>query len=517
MLEPEFSLADTLDVEKGEDLVLNVINNIKNIKAGNLLVVDDEPDVVSIIQEMLENDSYNIVSAYSFTEAASIIHRQNINIVLTDLILNDGSGIDVLQEARRFHPDCQVVLMTGCPSVQNAVDVIKQGAYDYLVKPFTFDTIKMTLGRAMEKIRLEQENIKLRELMSVYQISEAMGSIIELDSLLDLILNTAVKEYEADVASIFFTNNQTGELELKASAVIDGFGFTDTIKEHCFEISRRTIQDNLPLKTDDPDFEFIWGERTIKSSISQPLLAKGKTLGTLVVVRINNNHPFTQGHLTGLAILASKAATAIENSNLYEDLKKTYLATVEALANAVEARDPYTRGHNERVYLLSQALATELGWTSEQMSNLKIGALLHDIGKIGVPDCILNKPGPLTYDEQQIMKKHPLIGAKMIESISFLKPAIPFILYHHERNDGTGYPMGLEGEAIPLPGRLLAVVDTIDAITSDRPYRKGRTMAVAIDEILRFSGSQFSPPVVEACLAAFKKGKLDFLFKDQPK
>ncbi len=194
-------------------------------------------------------------------------------------------------------------------------------------------------------------------------------------------------------------------------------------------------------------------------------------------------------------------------------MKNTYLATVEALANAVEARDSYTRGHTERVYLLSYAIAEELGWTQEQLGDLKIGALLHDIGKIGVPDSILNKPGPLTQAEAEIMKKHPITGAKMVESISFLRPSLPYILYHHERHDGMGYPSGLSGDNIPLPGRILAVVDTIDAMTSDRPYRKGRSLALAMDEIKNYSGTQFNPAVVKACLSAYDKGKLSFLFQ----
>ncbi len=477
------------------------------------MVVDDEPNVVAVLQEMLEGESYNIISAYSVAEAVSILRRQNISIVLTDYLLGDGSGVEILHETKRLHPDSQIILMTGRPNIQSAVDVIRQGACDYLVKPFGYEAVKKTLGRATEKIRLEQENIRLKELMSFYQISEAMGSIIELEPLLDLILKTAVKEYEADVAVIFVAGELAGMLELKASVGLEEGSFDDKVLEHCLEISRRSITSRAPVIIDDPDTEFDWGELSLKSSMCQPLMAKGKILGTLAVVRITNSHLFSQGQLSGLAILASKAGTALENSNLYENLKKTYLATVEALANAVEARDSYTRGHTERVYLLSCAIAEVLGWSKEQLGDLKIGALLHDIGKIGVPDSILNKPGPLTPEELAIMKKHPTTGAKMIDSIAFLKPALPYILYHHERHDGLGYPLGLKGDDIPLPGRLLAVVDTIDAITSDRPYRKGRPIEVAIDEILRYSGAQFNPIVVDACQEAYKKGKLKFLFQ----
>jgi putative nucleotidyltransferase with HDIG domain len=494
-------------------MTIDLAEGTKAIKPRNLLIVDDDPNIVAILQEMLEEGSYNLVSAYSVAEAQSIMRRRNISLVLTDLILGDGTGVEVLQEAKKRHPDSQVIIMTGRPTIQNAVDVIKEGAYDYLVKPFTIQRVLMTLDRAAEKIRLEQENIRLKELMSFYQISEAMGSFIELDTLLELILKTAIKEFEADCAAIFLKRGTGSELELRSQLGFEEGEFGKMLLDHCRDISRQSVEKATSLIIDDPEIEFDWNERTIKSSMCQLLLGRGKILGTIAVARHSNNHGFTPGQLSGLALHGSKAATAVENSNLYEDLKRTYLATVEALANAVEARDSYTRGHTQRVYLLACTIAEELGWSQEQIGDLTIGALLHDIGKIGVPDAILNKPGPLTPEETEVMKKHPVNGAKMVESISFLTPALPYILYHHERHDGKGYPFGLVGDDIPLPGRLLAVVDTIDAITSDRPYRKGRPLAVAMEEISNYSGTQFNPSVVEACLSAYRKGKINYLFQ----
>ena len=487
--------------------------SIKSGKQGNLLLVDDDPNVVAILQEMLDDEHYNLISAYSVAEAQSIIRRQNISMILTDLMLGDGNGVEILREAKRLHPDSQIILMTGRPTIQNAVDVIKEGAYDYLVKPFGIERVRMTIERAAEKIRLEQENIRLKEMMSFYQISEAMGSIIELDALLSLILKTAIKEYEADCAAIFLAKDSGLELELRLAIGFEEGDFGKMVMEHCQVISQQTAEKATSMILNDPEIEFDWDERTIKSSMCQPLMVKGKILGTISIIRYSNNHIFTPGQLSGLALLGSKAATAVENFHLYEDLRKTYISTVEALANAVEARDSYTRGHTERVYLLSCTIAEELGWSQEQLGDLKIGALLHDIGKIGVPDCILNKPGPLTAAEAEIMKRHSATGARMVESIPFLKPALPYILYHHERHDGKGYPMGLVGDDIPLPGRLLAVVDTIDAMTSDRPYRKGRPLSVAMDEITKYSGTQFNPSVVDACLSAYHKGKINFLFQ----
>lgn len=493
------------------------MKNLKQIKKSSIepisvLVVDDEPNVVSVIQEMLEEENYRLLPAYSVAEAKSILLRENINIVLTDLLLGDGSGAEILENVKKIHPDSQIIFMTGRPTIQNAIKLMKNGACDYLAKPFGLETLKRTLGKAKEIIKLERENIHLKEMMSFYRISEAMGTAIELGELLDLILETAVKEFEADKASIYFADESDGGINLKATVDKTDSTIHNAACEHCFFISMKVIDTQEPNLYNEPDPDFASDEASIKSSLCQPLMAKGKVLGALTVIRVKNPHPFSHGQLTGLGLLASKVAGAIENSKLYDDLKESYIATVRALANAIEARDEYTRDHTERVYHLSKILAKELNWGEDKLKDIKMGALLHDIGKIGVPDSILNKPGPLSPEEFEIMKKHPEAGAKMVESIPFLKQAIPYILCHHERHDGSGYPKGLKGDDIPYPGRLLAVVDTIDAITSDRPYRKGKTLREAIEEIKANSGSQFNPEVVDACDRAYKAGKLDHLF-----
>jgi HD-GYP domain-containing protein (c-di-GMP phosphodiesterase class II) len=244
--------------------------------------------------------------------------------------------------------------------------------------------------------------------------------------------------------------------------------------------------------------------RVVKSAICQPLMGKGKILGTLNLIRTKNLHQYTQGQLTTLSLFAAKAAIEIENSKLYQELEDAYFDTVAALSNAIEARDRYTRGHNERVWQITLGIAKGLGWSEDKIKELKMGAMLHDIGKIGVPDAILNKPGSLTPQEFAIMKRHPEVGANMVDKITFLNPALPYILYHHERFDGKGYPIGLRGEDIPLQGRLLAVVDTFDAITSDRPYRKGRSIDQAIIEIQNNAGTQFDPGVVAAFISTIE-------------
>jgi len=185
------------------------------------------------------------------------------------------------------------------------------------------------------------------------------------------------------------------------------------------------------------------------------------------------------------------------------DTRSAHLQTVIMLANVIEARDPYTGGHLERVRRLAINLALALNWTNEDLTILEFGAILHDTGKIIVPSQVLKKTGPLDEGEWKLMRQHPEAGAKMLERVDHLKAAIPYALCHHERWNGNGYPSGLRGEKIPREGRLLAIVDAFDAMTSDRPYHARMTTADALDEIKRSRGINFDPDMVDAFLTSY--------------
>jgi response regulator RpfG family c-di-GMP phosphodiesterase len=184
---------------------------------------------------------------------------------------------------------------------------------------------------------------------------------------------------------------------------------------------------------------------------------------------------------------------------------------LRSLATAIETRDDYTGGHVERVARYATATGREMGLAGEELRALWVGALLHDVGKIGVPDQVLKKPAPLTFEEYEEMKRHPEIGATIMERSSFLRPGLPAVLHHQERFDGSGYPYGLRGADISLQGRIVAVVDTYDAIVSSRPYRNGSTYEFAMEEIQKNAGTQFDPDVVVAFMRAAEKG-----FPDDP-
>lgn len=242
----------------------------------------------------------------------------------------------------------------------------------------------------------------------------------------------------------------------------------------------------------------------IKSIMCVPLIVRGKTIGVLEVLNKLNGRDFTAEDLEALVAVGSIAGMAIDNTRLHRSVEEGYKRTITALAAAVDAKDPYTCGHSRRVTEYALAAGKALSLPEEDLEVLEYGATLHDIGKIGIPDSILAKPGPLTGEEKKIIRQHPLIGASIIEGIPFLKEARRLVVHHHERYDGGGYPHGLQGEEIPVVTRLLAVADVFDTLTTNRSYRSPLANREALDELVRCSGTQFCPVAVEAFVGGFR-------------
>lgn len=211
----------------------------------------------------------------------------------------------------------------------------------------------------------------------------------------------------------------------------------------------------------------------------------------------------------GIVLFAVPLLIARHSFKLYMSMREVYFETIQALASAIEAKDPYTLGHSERVARYCRILASEMKLSAEMINTLHFAALLHDIGKIGIDEAVLNKPQGLTEEEFLKIKTHPDLGATIVEKIDFLADASEFIRSHHERLDGSGYPQGLKGDEISLGARILAVADTFDALTSDRPYRGAWPPDKALEEIQRGKGKFFDPQVVKALTDAYLKGRID--------
>jgi HD-GYP domain-containing protein (c-di-GMP phosphodiesterase class II) len=239
-----------------------------------------------------------------------------------------------------------------------------------------------------------------------------------------------------------------------------------------------------------------------------PLISRGKVIGVLAADRSSRHTPITQEDLESLAGFGNHVAVALENSRLYESLEQASLDAIQALAKAVEAKDPYTHGHSERVADYSVQLASAIGLTEKRLMNLKLACMIHDIGKIGIAEKILHKPERLDQEEHAAIKHHPVIGESIIRPLKGLGDIARIIRSHHEGFDGLGYPDRLKGEETPLEARIMAVADSYDAMTTTRPYRVPLPEAAVLRELVENRGRQFDPNLVDSFLKLHDSGLL---------
>jgi len=342
-------------------------------------------------------------------------------------------------------------------------------------------------------------------LTTVNQIGNILNSVVDKDNVVEVIVTTLAKTMGAEICSLMLVNTNSDELEVAYAVGLDGKRLRNTaIGEG---ISGYVAKEGKPLLVvdieKDPRFKLSNDPQyNTTSLVAAPLFVKGNVVGILNVNNKLNGSPFNQDDLDLLTTVAGQAAIAVENSNLYKDIRSSYFDTVRALVNALEAKDKYSKGHSERVTLLAMMIADEMGLPEDKKQSLQHAGVLHDIGKIGISLNILNKGGKLTGEEYDVIKDHPLIGEKILDPITFLKDVKTIVGEHHERFDGKGYPHQKKGSELSLEARILAVADTFDALTSDRPYRKALPFEDAVAEIVRCSSSQFDPQVVEIFLRA---------------
>ncbi len=477
-----------------------------SIRPTNIVVVDDEQYICNIIIEALSSDAHNVVSFCEPAQALNHIENNAVDLVLTDLVMGEHTGVQVLETTLEAHKDAIVILMTAHPTVQTAISVLKKGAYDFLVKPFKLDILKAAIERGLEHQRVIRDFVNLQGQVEFLKVANA--SVVEenMTSFLKLVVESCKKELSAHAVCVTELDPDTLDIITEVC---------DCEKEECLEILA-TESSKVPFAGRDLK-QIIRREQIerdgvplTKVFISQPIVIHGQLHGVIDVLIARRFDELTRGQLDVLTILSNSAASTIANRRLYRELQRSYLEAIRGLANAIEARDKYSAGQTDRVCKLAGLIARELKWEPARMNNLVMGCTLHDIGKIGVPDSILNKPGPLTDDERQKMQRHPEVGLRIINEIELCRPATPYIMAHHEWYDGSGYPGGLAGEDIPVEGRLLAVADTFDAIMSDRPYRKGRSFMTAISELVKYRGTQFDPDIVNTFLEVVKQGKVNF-------
>jgi putative methionine-R-sulfoxide reductase with GAF domain/HD superfamily phosphohydrolase YqeK len=372
---------------------------------------------------------------------------------------------------------------------------------------------KIDLNRWVSRLKRIEERVGRLALLS--QLSQILNSTLDHQEVRRRAMEAATQLMKAEVGSLLLVDEEKQQLYFEV-ALGDKEETVKTITLNMGEgIAGWVAQNGKPLIVNKPekDPRFFKGvdERTgfkTRNIICVPVKVKEKVIGVLEAINKGKEEDFDKEDLFLFTSLADQVAIALDNARLYQELEEMFFQTAESLADAIEKRDPYTGGHTKRVTLFSLATAKYLPLSPLEKKWLKIASVLHDIGKIGIEDQILRKPERLNPEEFNLIKRHSGMGAEIIEHIRQLREIVPGVKYHHEQINGRGYPEGLKGEDIPILAKIVAVADTYDAITTDRPYRKAMEKETAIKELKRCSGIQFDSKVVEAFIQAYQKGEI---------
>lgn len=362
------------------------------------------------------------------------------------------------------------------------------------------------VGVTLENQILTEKVDERRHRLDVLErISQKLLLITDLNRLLTFILDYAQEVVPSQEATLAWSEDGGDAFIVRNRQE----GSAKQSRDHLTEIEKWVIDRGNPLMLNDytHDIRFREAEKAfpfpLRQVLSTPIPSKNKAPGALSLFNRLEGQGYTNQDLIFLSTLASHAAVAIEIATLYRNMKQAYKETIRALANAIEAKDPYTRGHTERVTSYALQMADSLGIESEEKEILEYASLLHDVGKIGISGKILRKKGPLNKEEYLQIKKHPIIGEDIVKDVRFLDRARFLIRHHHERYDGQGYPDGLDGQSMLLSAHILILADALDAMCSNRPYREALPQEKIQNEILKNAGKQFHPDVTDQALNLF--------------
>jgi HD-GYP domain-containing protein (c-di-GMP phosphodiesterase class II) len=377
----------------------------------------------------------------------------------------------------------------------------------------------MTPKRILQYHNVAQQ-IPARQLSTLLKVSGALATSLDLPVVLQIAIDSAVEVLDLDTGAIYSLDGDLLYLGATTPTLKPDLEWMKSQPERSCDHPhlQMALTQHYPVFLNDaaqatlsPAEAVIVQVRHLRSVLYIPLLLEDKPIGALILGTTGQIHAFSDEEIDLSRVLAYQISLALANARLFRsmqqshnDLSRAYDATLEGWSLALELRDADTLGHTRRVVQLTEDLALQLGVADEDLPHIRRGAMLHDIGKMGIPDAILHKPGPLNEDEWAIMRRHPEYAEQFLIQIDYLKPAVDIPYCHHEKWDGSGYPRGLHGEEIPLAARLFAVVDVYEALTSDRPYRKAWTHEAAILYIREQAGYYFDPTVVEAFLKVIR-------------
>ena len=499
-------------------------------ESARILVVDDERVIREILAEFLALEGFSVHTVEDGEKALTELRLKPYDLLITDLKMPRLSGLQLLEKIEQERLGVLTVLMTGFGTVETAIEAMKKGAYDYLLKPFKVEEVIHVVERALYRQRLQAENIRLREALTIYKVSEAIALSHDIEHILDVVLRAALDEVKADVATLHLRDPASGDYEERVKVVAterDDNAPRTGLPSPAFGVLLDQFAQGVPILAHGGKASRFFTEHAMPAELSSfvavPLTVRGTMVGVLNVFSFTQGKKFDEGHRKMLAVLASRAASAIDNARLYTELRSTndsltvanqsleemFQQTVAGFAQALEESDLYTRGHSERVAVYSEILGKGLTLPDAEIRRIIQAGVMHDVGKIGVRYDMLNKPGKLTPEEVAVFRQHPEKGKRILEPVPCLHGLIDGCWCHHEWWDGGGYPRGLSGQNIPLVGRVVAIADAYDAMTSDRAYRRALPHEVAISEIERCAGTQFDPELADAfvkLLEAWRQG-----------
>ncbi|MDQ3006879.1 MAG: GAF domain-containing protein [Chloroflexota bacterium] len=409
-----------------------------------------------------------------------------------------------IQSLQRQFQDVHALLM-------NVVDALSRNG-----NPIVSAAIQ-DVTRVSEKVRKlelgvnEHASVRQSQLGALMGIGRVINSSRGLQRVLEEVMDTLIALMRAERGFLMLRNPKDGMFKPEISRGIDHLNLDEEIIKVSQTIVRKVSSTGESVLTTnaqaDPRFENQMSVATyqLRSILCAPLKLRNEMIGVIYVDNRAHTGIFRESDLELINAFADQAAVAIDNARLFDDLQasnreleKAYQATLEGWVRALDMRDKETEGHTQRVTKLTERLARSMGVDGDELLHIRRGALLHDIGKMAIPDGILLKPGKLTDDERLLIQQHPLYAYEMLNPIDFLLPAIDIPYCHHEKWDGTGYPRGLRGEDIPFSARIFPVIDVWDALISDRPYRKGLPQDEVRHHIQADSGKHFDPRVVNA-------------------
>lgn len=501
------AMQSTLDLDKILKVSLDVISDLMGVETCSLMLVNEGEGTMSIV--IANGLDPEIVRSAVIRVGEGISGR--VAATGEPLLIANVDEDPSFEARHRAEYRTRSALSAPLKVKDRVIGVInvnnkKSGEIFRPADLMVLETLSNQIAAAIENARLFHRNEqKIVELTTLQRVGQTINSTLDLSSVLGHVLDQIIAIFEADMGSIMLWDEREECLRIMEQRGLDPgyaeqirFGAGEGVAGLVFQLGRGTL---IADSSKDPHYKKFGGavEARAKTLLCVPVFIKGRPVGVLSCERtLDHTGPFSVENLDLMTTISTQASVAIENANLYNDLLNLYLHTIQSLAAAIDAKDSYTHGHSRRVMKYAVAIAREMGLDETELHTLRHTALLHDIGKIGISESILQKPGKLTDEEFHFIQGHPVMGAHILESIEFLREVRMQMKHHHEKFDGKGYPDGLKGDQIPRGARIISVADTYDAMTSTRPYRKGLAHEVALEEIKRCSGTQFDPAVVDA-------------------